>query len=47
MSKAPHLAVVFEDELVPSVIVEGWPAATPLPRIVMVNYDMETPMANI
>jgi hypothetical protein len=43
MSKAPYLAVVFEDDLIPSVIVEGWPRDSPLPRIVMVNYDIETP----
>jgi hypothetical protein len=41
MSRVPSLAVVIDGGLVQSVIVQDWPASLPLPRIAVVDYDVE------
>jgi hypothetical protein len=41
MSRNPALAVVIEGGLVQTIIVEDWPTVIPLPRIVIVDYDIE------
>lgn len=41
MSRCPALAVVIEGGLVQTIIVQEWPAEIPLPRIVIVDYDIE------
>jgi hypothetical protein len=41
MSQIPSLAVVLEGGLVRSTLVQGWPDSVPLPRIVIVDYDID------
>jgi len=41
MSRNPAMAVVIEGGLVQTIIVQAWPAVIPLPRIVIVDYDIE------
>jgi hypothetical protein len=41
MSRNPAIAVVIEGGLVQTIIIEAWPAEIPLPRIVIVDYDIE------
>ena len=41
MSRNPAMAVVIEGGLVQTIIVQAWPAEIPLPRIVIVDYDIE------
>ncbi len=41
MSRIPSFAVVLEGGLVQTVIVQDWPGQFPLPRIAVVDYDIE------
>jgi hypothetical protein len=41
LSQTPYIAVVLEGGLVQTVILEAWPPAVPLPRILVVDYDTE------
>ena len=41
MSRNPAMAVVIEGGLVQTIIIQAWPAEIPLPRIVIVDYDIE------
>lgn len=41
MSQAPYIAVVLDGGLVQTIIVEAWPPVTPLPCIVVVDYDID------
>ena len=41
MSRNPAMAVVIEGGLVQTIIVQAWPAEIALPRIVIVDYDIE------
>jgi hypothetical protein len=40
MSQTPYIAVVFGDGQMQSVIVQEWPDQIPLPRIAIVDYDI-------
>lgn len=42
MSRIPYLAVVLEGGLVQSVIVQDWSSPLPPPRIVVVDYDIDS-----
>ncbi len=41
MSQTPMLAIVLERGLIQWLISESWPVQLPLPRIVIVDYDIE------
>jgi hypothetical protein len=41
MSQVPSLAVVVDGGLVQYVTVQDWPASLPLPRIAVVDYDVD------
>lgn len=41
MSQTPMLAIVQEGGLIQWLIVEAWPVQLPLPRILIVDYDIE------
>ena len=41
MSHIPCIAVVIENGVVQTILIEGWPDQFPLPRIVVVDFDKE------
>jgi hypothetical protein len=41
MSQTPFIAVVLEGGLVQTTTVQDWPDSVPLPRVVIVDYDID------
>lgn len=41
MSEVPSIAVALEGGLVIAVVLQGWPATLPEPRVVVVDYDTQ------
>lgn len=41
MSETPSIAVALEGGLVIAVVLQGWPATLPEPRVVVVDYDTQ------
>ncbi|URW83066.1 hypothetical protein NBV64_01520 [Alcaligenes sp. DN25] len=41
MSQIPSMSIVLEGGMVQEVIAQAWPGTVPLPRLVVVDYDIE------